>query len=356
MSINTRQIKLLSALLTAILILCFFTAFKVEHIDSVVGILTEEKTQSNLAHHVKRDIDSFHDISEAVEYSGYTTTPFVLPNNKTYDANGMSKRSDWQWFGIYLSKTGLEGFAIAQLVTTCRDWSENGAWGQTGCVVGAVASCIAILTSYQELATHMVELGLQMGERSELFDKREIGFHSKVLSVAGNVADSVGAPVAFLMHNNGSYALNTVTGYPILVLQYDNKSYYHISLMSNKDGSATYRLEPVSISEQTITKRNENFNLQNFAQGGLEAAGYHIDDVADLSTVNDYGTIDHQVSCQYDGSVHAYDFEGWDYNHNRPLTTGWLYAYQYQPYDDAKARMFHEPGNAAPDMGSCLVK
>lgn len=47
MSLRTRQIKLLSALLTAILFLCFFTAFRVEHIDRMVGLLTEEISQSN---------------------------------------------------------------------------------------------------------------------------------------------------------------------------------------------------------------------------------------------------------------------------------------------------------------------
>lgn len=62
------------------------------------------------------------------------------------------------------------------------------------------------------------------------------------------------------MFNTGSYALNTVTGYPILVLEYDSKSYYHMSLMFNKGGLTTYRLKLVSILERKISKRNEIFS------------------------------------------------------------------------------------------------
>lgn len=74
-----------------------------------------------------------------------------------------------------------------------REW----ALGQADCVIGAVASYISILASYQLLETRMVELGFEMTESSKNFDKRDRGFHSKISSVGGNVTGSVGAPVAF---------------------------------------------------------------------------------------------------------------------------------------------------------------
>lgn len=74
-----------------------------------------------------------------------------------------------------------------------------------------------------------------------------------------------------------------------------------------------------------ITKRGEQFNEQDFTSGGIEA-GFSYNQEYDggyLSTSSDYGQIDHEVSCNFNGlGYNGLEFQIYDNNHDGTIAAG----------------------------------
>ncbi|KAK5107385.1 hypothetical protein LTR62_001328 [Meristemomyces frigidus] len=90
-------------------------------------------------------------------------------------------------------------------------------------------------------------------------------------------------------------------------------------------------------STSPSSKRDEYYNEEHFTSGGLESgASYNQEyDGGYLTPSNDFGTVEHQVSCHIGGDLSAneYEFQIYDNNHQGTIAGGRLRAFQYDPYD-----------------------
>lgn len=111
-----------------------------------------------------------------------------------------------------------------------------------------------------------------------------------------------------------------------------------------------HSLVATSESVAKTVKRNEQFKLENFLQGGVEGVSMHLTQgVSNLDDQYDFGQIDHKISCEDDLQTHGYQYIIWDNNHNTAMSSGWYSAFQYGTYSDPI--LIRYPGDNAPDAG-----
>nr|ATN38271.1 K45 killer preprotoxin [Saccharomyces paradoxus L-A virus M45 satellite] len=315
----------------------------------------------------RRDLANFSDTLEVYQ-SNYLITSFVGKlGNSTELSNtevGFAKRG-YVWFAIGLWRLFVAGYNLGSLARTCRDWSSGGAWGKSDCVVGAVDTGVTLgitgtstYNTYVEIGTSLVQSGLHLpGFKKRDEDVQDVDATlEKLYTFAAALVNGTGHQAAALLHRNGSVVANDQTGYPVLVIKSPNGRLHHMSTMSINSTRHIYRLATDHWTMQRA-KRNEDFNLENFSAGGLEFGDYRDESnsVASISTSSDYGTLDHQLSCELDMDAHAYQYEIWDYNHNSAMSTGWFHAYQDGVYQEGDAELEPYPGTSAPNIGGCYV-
>lgn len=90
-------------------------------------------------------------------------------------------------------------------------------------------------------------------------------------------------------------------------------------------------------SASKLQKRVTFYNEENFVQGGIEAA-YAFNQPSDggwLSEHNDYGQMNHEVSCLFDDlSGNTYAWQIYDNNHGGTIAGDAIRAFQYATYKD----------------------
>lgn len=91
---------------------------------------------------------------------------------------------------------------------------------------------------------------------------------------------------------------------------------------------------------QDLVKRNEQFNLENFSSGRIEAYSQRWEDgIAALSADNDFGTMNHQVGCAFDLQSHEYVWNIHDFNNGGgAIGAGKIAAFQYADYDGSELK------------------
>lgn len=156
---------------------------------------------------------------------------------------------------------------------------------------------------------------------------------------------------AALLYPNGSFVANVQTGHPVFVLKNPYSDCYHFSTMKANNTHHSFRIA-TSQSNYISKKTDEQFNLENFSQGGTEFGEQRIESnsVAGINSSGDFGTLDHQLSCELDPSSHSNQFIVWDYNHNIAISSKWFHTFQYNPYQDIYSEIIPYLGTEAPNM------
>lgn len=105
----------------------------------------------------------------------------------------------------------------------------------------------------------------------------------------------------------------------------------------------------------STTMKREQFNEQDFSTGGIEA-GFSYNQEYDggwLDPSNDYGQMDHEVSCYYsDLSNNGLQFQIYDNNHHGTIAAGNLRACDAGAYDKDSLFQLDLP---TPENGNCEV-
>lgn len=307
---------------------------------------------------------SVYDNTTLTHYHGtcYRSDFISINNSKTFKyelirRSNLNERN-YIWFAVKLIvKVSLAGYSLYATVRDCKDWSKGGTSGKVDCVVGAVSTVVSFagignqVSEYINLGNHMATSTNGVPSKRDKLYEGDLGLKTASI-LAGNTPFSV----AVLYREDGTWARNDQTGWPIYLLQNDKGSIYHFSTMKANETHHIFRIATAHANIDS-PKRDEQFNLENFSEGGIESGMQKVENTnaAVINTGGDYGTIDHQVSCQIDMNAHAYEYIMWDYNHNTAMGTGWFYAYQYTTYDDVHAEVIPYPGTSAPDMGNCYV-
>ncbi|KAI3404318.2 hypothetical protein KGF56_002838 [Candida oxycetoniae] len=260
---------------------------------------------------------------------------------------------------------GINALRIAlwQLAQSCQDWSngDNGAVAVGGCIYGAISTLVTIAgagwAGYAKgtQIKKAVEV-IRAWSRAIGFKKRDItDIATHVLTVQSILTNITGLPHSILIDYNHEplfskfydggllYTVNNSAGVPVLgsIKAYNNGSHdlgriYHGFLNQSKYENNGKR------------KRGEQFNEQDFTSGGLEMTFLFNDaDHGILSTSNDYGTIDHQVSCVLNGLPNnMFEFQILDNNHRGTIAGGNIRGFTDEPYDED--RMDHISAGLAP--------
>lgn len=301
-------------------------------------------------------------------YDAYLTTQFVGGNKTvtaTYTDDGLHERNPYAWLALGIWRLFVSGYNFGSLIRSCRDWSSGGEWAKADCVIGAVDTGVALAatgyggyTTYATIGTALAQNGVHIPGFKKRGNGEDLIEHNinVLTTMASALVDGTGHEAAGLLHANGSIATNDQTGYPIMVLRGPTGLIHHMSTMQINDTHHTYRIA-TSHEVSHSAKRNEQFNLENFSEGGIEFGDYRQEsqDTATISTDSDYGMLDHQLSCQMSMDAHAYQYVMWDNNHDTSLCSGWFHAYQYDPYYEADVEIEPYPGTSAPDLGGCYV-
>ena len=105
--------------------------------------------------------------------------------------------------------------------------------------------------------------------------------------------------------------------------------------MGGTNASTLFNIQHIPTSNN-VTKRDEQFNEQDFTSGGIEA-GFNYNQERDggyLSTANDYGQMDHEVSCNFNGlGYNGLEFQLYDNNHGDTIAAGNIRACQSGAFD-----------------------
>lgn len=297
-------------------------------------------------------------------HGSYYRSDFVSIMNSKPTSTSLVTRNNLEerfyiWFTVkMIIDFGLSGYSLYATVRDCRDWSKGDSSGKKDCVMGAIATAVSfagiggqIYNNYDKLRAGLASL------TSRVPSKRDGNFGTDyALEGAKILAGGSAFDVAALYRADGSWAQNDQTGWPIYLLRNEAGDIYHFSTMNVNETHHVYRIA-TSHSKIYNAKRDEQFNLENFSEGGIESGmeKKKSSSSAAINTSGDYGTLGHQVSCQVDMNAHAYQYILWDYNHNTDMGSGWFYAYQNDTYNDVHAQVIPYPGTSAPDMGNCYV-
>lgn len=295
---------------------------------------------------------------------GYFTRGFSQPiNSKNLTVNLVSSLEEigpqtYLWWAVAIWRIADRGMQLRQLYNSCRDWSQ-GKNNKIDCVWGSIATAIDLGVVSSSLYKGYLTLGTRLTQNALHVPgvKRE---YNDIISMAEEansmLSDAIGRPTAMLYNSFMLPVLNDQTNMPVHIIQMPDGGLHHYSVMKANGTHNVFRLA-TSHSSQQLAKRDEQFNLENFSSGGIESGFYRHESqsVANLDTNNDFGQMDHEVSCECDLNDHAYQYIVWDYNHNSALSSGWFHGYQYDPYDDMQAEIFPYPGSNPPGIGNCYV-
>lgn len=285
--------------------------------------------------------------------------PKIL-SNSSYANNRENQSPNPQnfylWWAVKIFGVADAGVNFKSTVNACRDWSKNGNPGKFDCVWGSISTALALASIVDGVYLGYLAVGTYLAQNRNAMPhiaKRDYGIVSySINDLNEHLSNATGLEFATLHYENGTLLLNDQTSLPIHAVRNPYGGIHHMSFMGLKDNRTTLR---IATSQEIISaKRDEQFNLENFSQGGIESEFYSVGaSKAHLSADNDFGQLDHEVSCGVDLNQHAFQYEIWDYNHNEAMTVGWVSAFQYDSYDDMLVVPY--PDSSAPDMGNCYV-
>jgi len=244
------------------------------------------------------------------------------------------------WYALTALKSARTGFQMKGLVESCKDWSKDGKSGKTDCLWGALDTAITLgmlATSGWEI---YVAIGLWMaasGSTLPGISKRENGGVQSyvdtydIQSVQQYISNVTGLPTTTILLVNGSALKNDQTGWPVHASWSHSGTAHLYSLMSINGNITAMR---IGGWDKDLQKHDEQFNLENFSSGRIEShcnrVGKNVDSI---DANNDFGTLDHQVSCAFDLESHEYIWYLYDFNNKINIGEGTVAAFQYSTYD-----------------------
>lgn len=327
----------------AVVILVTLQLTTIAKIDSLSLDLTKETIQHDSVETVKRDT-VLYSLELPDIYSH--TIPTVPDNTKIFNQTMELDKRNYVWYVLTAIKTARQGFAMKGLIESCRDWSKDGASGKADCVWGAIDTALTLGMLATSGWEAYVAIGAWMalgGDTLPGVTKRDniLGYWKDAEHpLQSIIANSTGLPVATLQYSNGSYVLNDQTGWPVHAVWSNSGSAHLVSLMENQGSLTAIR---VGGFDTGLQKRDEQFNLENFSSGGIESYCDRWEDgIAALDVNNDFGTLDHQVSCAFDLNSHEYEWNVHDFNNGGAIGAGKIAAFQYSTYDGDELKNYLE--------------
>ncbi|EDO15988.1 hypothetical protein Kpol_499p16 [Vanderwaltozyma polyspora DSM 70294] len=324
--------------------------------------VTDARTQG-AALHRREELALF---GQPVAYTGdYMISDFVsLPISDKLAFNytaPIETRFNYLWAAVSAWNVFQAGYSLWSTIRACRDWSTGGKAGQSDCVVGAATTGVTLSAAAGAAVAGYLEIGLALkrsGTALPGFGKRDSAQTTTDLvhQMALNLINGTDVAIAVIYDRTGQPIYNEHSGWPVFALKHESHPILHFTTLDTNGTSHNFVMtdqHPVV----NLAKRDEQFNLENFSQGGLQFHDYQIEDnsVAHVDVYRDYGEFDHQLSCQLDLQAHAFKYEVWDYNHNQAMVVGNCWAYQYDPYEDRMVDMMMYPGNPMNEWDKCYV-
>ncbi|KAH6723133.1 hypothetical protein BKA61DRAFT_663870 [Leptodontidium sp. MPI-SDFR-AT-0119] len=340
-TLNVREISKLSKQLHAL----EMNITKLENDNHSHGILTDSLVNRDIV--PSSTAPSLVLVPHPVYYNVHTM-PMMYPNTTAVSVRGegdneLEKRYLW-WVLGGAFKVIESGIGIYQLVTSCQSWKQDGS-GETsdatkiGCVYGAISTLITVAGAAYYGANYLAQIGLALALIYNSSKRRDLTLENHgalLLDYQTKMVNATGLALAPMFTVDGELMVHNKSGMP-LMFGYNPKGdgmvYAHKFDLDTQTAYIAYGFVP---SPSTNGKRDDYFNEEDFTSGGLEA-GFTYNQASDggyLSTQNDFGQMDHEVSCTYSGlGNNALEFQIYDNNHGGTIAAGNIRAYQAGTFD-----------------------
>lgn len=278
-----------------------------------------------------------------------------------YDENDIDKRYLWWVLGA-IWKTAETGIAIRGLVKDCQDWSNNEAdgWGKFLCVYGAISTLATLAGA--GWATYKYGAGIwhalsNILEYRDSLEYADYNYTQKLVEYQLVTVNATRLPWSPVFDDAGYLLLDTRIDGVSINFGYDHNgipAHMSYNFVGGLNNSVAINLRHQVATKNNTTKR-EQFNEQDFTSGGLEA-GFSYNQEYDggwLDTGNDYGQMDHEVSCNLaDLSNNGLQFQIYDNNHDGTIAAGNIRACEAGAYDSDSLFQFQLP---TPINQNCAV-
>ncbi|RCK59058.1 hypothetical protein Cantr_07619 [Candida viswanathii] len=274
------------------------------------------------------------------------STTSLIRDTNTVTA-GFSKRFPWFAFAA-VWKIAETGIGMWQLITACQDWSngDNGATAIGGCIYGVISTLVAIARAawagYSKTAETKKYLDL-IRSFSGAVSKRDNPLIDVTawLALQNSLTNITQLEHTMLFSNDGLplyssridgaplFLANNSVGVPVLgSLRVWNNGTHDL-------GSIYHSFLNLTMNSERA-RRDEQFNEQDFTLGGLEMTFlFNEADNGVLLTQDDYGTIDHQVSCELSDLLNnMFAFQWIDFNNKGTISGGNGRAFTDEPYGE----------------------
>lgn len=317
------------------------------------------KYGANVSGLTKRD--ALPDVSSILNhpYDGsYLMTGFVIPDTSNMTAPAVdpknlsnsdkSKRVVWLWWTFAAIKLAFTGLGLLGTVYSCNNCSQGGSqwYDKVGCVVGVVSITVLIGATgrkygleYEIIRQQVPQAHPWLTNINDAWNaKRSItaeSYMGNLTMVTSAFANITGMPTATLVRSDMNIAENDQTGYPIHVVLTPDDRWMHISAMAINSTGWTFRMTDPAMYNTSLVKKSEDFNMENFSSGGIEASiDYEEPEHAQLSSQYDWTQMTDQVSCYLgDMSGNAYQYQVFDNNHHETMSAGVIRAFSDEPFD-----------------------
>lgn len=304
------------------------------------------------AHVDKRDDVPLNVTIELVPHPVYYnvhTLPMIYPNTTAMsNTTSLEKRYNWWALGGYFEKA-LAGVGIWTLVASCKAWYDNGsentsAAGKGGCVIGALSTLMVLSGAGVSAATWGARVGLTLAIINQHAVKRDLASPEVtqiLIDYQTTMVNATGLAMSPMFNETGDLMLHSKSGMP-LMFGYTPTGDGMVFTHAPHDGTnMTYMAYGFVPPPSAIGKRDTYYNEEDFTSGGLEA-GFFENQASDggyLNVQNDFGQMDHQVSCIF-GSLanNALEYQIYDNNHHGTIASGRIRAYQYDIFDLSSLR------------------
>ncbi|CZR70177.1 uncharacterized protein PAC_20078 [Phialocephala subalpina] len=278
-------------------------------------------------------------------YYNVQTMPMVYPNTTAVSTRSEHEKLYLWWLLGGAFKVVETGFALYQLATSCQSWAADGSSETSdatkiGCVYGAISTLITIAGAAWIGANAAAAIGIALAIINSV-TKRDLTLQNHaalLLDYQTTMVNTTGLAMAPMFNMDGELMVHNKSGMP-LMFGYNPKGdgmvFTHTLFPGTNTSYMAYGFVPAPSAN---SKRDDYFNEEDFTSGGLEA-GFSYNQNSDggyLSTANDYGQMDHEVSCTYAGLAdNALEFQIYDNNHDGTIAAGNIRAYQSGVFDIA---------------------
>ena len=266
-----------------------------------------------------------------------------------YEDNVVNLDKRYVWWFLTAAKLIDAGLALYELATSCQGWSSGGANAKIGCVHGALSTAFTVAGGGWYVWNKYIEIGNQLLS----LRKRDsaINYQSH-LEYLGYYVNLTNLPAALVYNSDGELHYSDAGETPVLLTYTATGTLVHFTASRFNETTFISRWGKI---DGLSSKRDEQFNEQDFTQGGIEFS--HImneGDNARLSTSNDYGQMDHEVSCLFgDKPGNTYQYQIYDNNHRSTITGGIVKAFQYDAYDTSA--LTGEFVSSTPENQACEI-